>query len=331
MHIPRLACPFPLEFDESAANEADRRIVEWMGEVGLLRGQQAELSSFRFGTFAALVHPRAASRDHLFFAAQNITALFGIDDHYCDEEVEGADPRRSPVRLAGVLPALEVSLPSFRDLPSELVTEGDPVVGAIQETFAHAARLGSPAQIGRLRREYITMCLAMAGESAWRVTGHTPTPWEYLTQRPFNGATACLAAIDITGGYELSAHDYDAPQVRALTLMASSLILHANDLYSAAKESVTHARGASLPELLAIHQGQTLQQGMAEVVRLHDRQMDAYLALESEVADCASSALSRYLADLRSWIRGSLEWHSLTGRYHRRPGRPTPAEHKSRS
>ncbi|PRX44940.1 2-methylisoborneol synthase [Prauserella shujinwangii] len=329
--VPPLACPFPLEVDEAAAAETDEKITKWIDGVGILQGQRNELNGFRLGTFAALVHPRSASRDHLFFAAQNIATLFAIDDHFCDEEVEGAVPELTAARLAGVLPALENPRTLSRSLLVQEAPQTDPVTSGIRETVAHAARLGSTAQVGRLRREYLAMCLAMAGESAFRLAGRTPTTSDYVIQRPYNGAMACLAVADIVGGYEVSANEYDTPQVRALTLAASSLILHANDLYSAAKESVTHGVGTNLPELLAADRGGTLQQGMLEVARLHNRQMDNYLVLEAEVAKNASPGLTRYLLDLRSWIRGSLEWHALTGRYHQRAGRPTPDSYGVRS
>lgn len=220
---------------------------------------------------------------------------------------------------------LSVEVPSALPLcqPSRQMLQADPVFRAVRDVMAHGAKLGTVAQVGRLRRECLAMCLAMAGESAWRVTRHSPAPWEYAAQRPFNGAMACLSAVDVVGGYELSAEEYDAPAIRALTISASRLILHANDIYSAAKESVTHAARGNLPALLADRHGESLQEGVARTVHLHNRQVDEYLALEPEAAYGGSAQVARYLADLRSWIRGSLEWHSLTGRYHNRPGRPT--------
>ncbi|MGC7101082.1 terpene synthase family protein [Amycolatopsis lurida] len=226
-----------------AAEEADRHILSWADSIRIFRGQRAELERFKLGTFAALTHSGFASSDHLLFATKNIAALMSIDDHYCDEEVEGALPELAVVRLAGLLPFLEEpqSISPGRFGGSDHEAE-DPVALAVRDVMHHAALLGSPAQVGRLRREYVAMCLAMAGESAYRVAQRTPTLGEYVAQRPFNGAMACLAAIDIAGGFELGACEYDRPAVRGLTLLASSLILLVNDLYSGHKESVTHGR-----------------------------------------------------------------------------------------
>ncbi|WP_370269605.1 terpene synthase [Streptomyces sp. V4I8] len=240
--------------------------------------------------------------------------------------MEGALPEVAAVRLAGLLPYLEepqsVAPYQFNEPTREA---GSPVACAVRDALHHANVLGTPAQVGRLRREYVAMCLAMAGESSYRVAQRTPTLWEYLAQRPFNGAMACLAAIDVAEGYELSARDYDRPDVRALTLLASSLILHVNDLYSSHKESVSRARTTSLPTLFCTELGRTTEEAVSEVVRLHNQQMQIYLAREEEIAAYASPELSRYLTGLRGWIGGSLQWHAMTGRYHKREGRPSPS------
>ncbi|WP_405815112.1 terpene synthase [Streptomyces sp. NBC_01390] len=321
--VPSVLCPFPVMYNEPAARRADEDIVAWALSLDLFPGQRAELNGYRFGTFAALTHPDAVDHDHLMLVARNMTALFAADDHYCDEGIEGVRLAMSASRLAGSLTALEngARLP---DCPSiEGFVGSDPVAHALRETAEHIARLGTPAQVGRLRHETTATFLAMSAENSWRIAGHVPDPAEYLAHRKYNGAMACLVLIDVAGGYELPARDWEAPGVRSLSLAASLMIMLVNDLYSVAKESADIG-SHSLPTVLSARHGWSLERSMCATGELHDNLMRAYLRLEPDVARDASPELTRYLAGLRHWMRGNLEWHTLTGRHNNRAGRPTP-------
>ncbi|MGY4739606.1 terpene synthase family protein [Streptomyces sp. ATMOS53] len=323
LSVPSVLCPFPVTYDESAARKADDDIVAWALSLDLFPGQRNELDGYRFGTFAALTHPDAVDHDHLMLAARNMTALFAADDHYCDEGIEGVHLAMSASRLAGALTALENG-PRLPDCPSvETFVAGDPVTRALRETAEHVTRLGAPAQVGRLRHETIATFLAMAAENSWRIAGHVPEPAEYLAHRKYNGGMACLVLIDVVGGYELSVRDWETPGVRDLSLAASLMIMLVNDLYSVAKESADIG-SHSLPTVLAARHGWSIERSMCATGELHDDLMRDYLRLEPEVRRDASPELARYLTGLRHWMRGNLEWHTLTGRHNNRAGRPTP-------
>ncbi|WP_256252061.1 terpene synthase [Streptomyces sp. yr375] len=323
LSVPSVLCPFPVTYDEAAAAKADDEIVSWALGLDLFPGQRSELSGYRFGTFAALTHPDAVDHDHLMLAARNMTALFAADDHYCDEGIEGVRLAMSASRLAGALTALENG-PRLSDCPStEDFVGSDPVTRSLRLTAEHLTRLGTATQVGRLRHETIATFLAMAAENSWRIAGHVPEPAEYMAHRKYNGGMACLVLIDVVGGYELTARDWEEPGVRSLSLAASLMIMLVNDLYSVAKES-EDIGSHSLPTVLSARHGWSLEQSMRATGELHDRLMCAYLRMEPEVARGASPELARYLTGLRHWMRGNLEWHTLTGRHNNREGRPTP-------
>ncbi|MGC7101081.1 hypothetical protein ACPZ19_40940 [Amycolatopsis lurida] len=75
--------------------------------------------------------------------------------------------------------------------------------------------------------------------------------------------------------------------------------------------------------MLCLDSELNLDDAVDKVVRLHNQQVRTYLKMEQDVASDASPELSRYLTGLRQWIGGSLEWHTMTGRYHEREGRPS--------
>ncbi|WP_461018202.1 terpene synthase family protein [Streptomyces daliensis] len=327
--VPPVLCPFPFSYDEEAARRADEGILAWAGSLGLPPERRTELAGHRIGTFAAMTHPDAADDDHLSLAARNMYAMFVADDHYCDEGPAGASSTLCPARLGRTLTALEGPRLSDSAAAEELVGP-DLATRALREVARHMTRLGTPAQAGRLRHETSATFLAMAGESSWRLARHLPGPREYLAHRQYNGALSCLALIDVTGGYELPARDWENPAVRSLTLTASLLIILVNDLYSVAKESADIG-SQSLPTLLSAHHGWPLDRSMRITGELHDHLMCHYLRREAQLtADTANTAdvspeQPRYLRGLRNWMRGSLQWHASTGRHHRRAGRPTPA------
>jgi 2-methylisoborneol synthase len=311
-----------MAYDERASRRIDGLIADWATNLGLFPGQSNELPGYRFGTFAAMTHPDAVDDDHLLLTAQNMTALFAVDDHYCDEGIEGARLSLVGSRLCAAITALE-SGARMPDCPIiEVAIADDPVTRALRETAIRMARLGTPMQAARLRHESIATFLAMAAENSWRIAKHIPRPAQYLAHRKYNGAMACLALIDVAAGYELAARDWENPRVRSLSLIASTVILLVNDLYSIAKESADIG-SQSLPTVLSARHGWALHRGMAETARVHDYMMRDYLRLEPQIAEGASTELTRYLNGLRNWMRGNLEWHSITGRHNMRDGRPT--------
>ncbi len=172
------------------------------------------------------------------------------------------------------------------------------------------------------------MCLAMAGEKCWQICNYTPSVAEYLAQRRFNGAISCLALIDLAGGYELPHDLYERDDVRSLTLAASNLIIHVNDLFSGRKEKTAGAGCYSLPAILSARYGCSADLAIHKTIEIHNQDMARYLTLEEAVSEDAPRELLSYLQGLRNWIRGSLEWHAVSGRHHGGPGRP--AAHGSR-
>ncbi|MEV8533126.1 terpene synthase [Streptomyces sp. NPDC051211] len=311
--ILELRCPFPSRFDSELAEEIDERIAEWAQEIGVFAGALKKFRQFRFGAFAVLVHPDTKDRDRLLLEAQLTTAMFAADDHYCDDESLGADAETAAARLTLISVALDMPLSSPEAEVIHRQVASDPVLRAFRELLVRVTTLGTPTQTGRVRYGIISTLLAMAGENSWRLGHLHPPAWEYLAVRPYNGALSNFSLSDVVDDYELPARDFEAPAVRALSLIASTLIMHVNDLYSKAKEDRTSVGSYSLPRILeAAH----ATDGLQETVRIHNEQMSRYLDAEAMVmAADPSTELAQYLRGLRNWMRGNLDWHRISGRY----------------
>lgn len=191
----------------------------------------------------------------------------------------------------------------------------DPVLVGLRAYMTRVTEFATPAQVARVRHEIIAMFVTMTAEAAWRINGITPALWEYLAQRQINSFLPCMSLIDIIGGYELPANVYSSPAVRRVTTLAASATIIANDLYSAPKESRAQVGDFNLPLLLANQPGCSIEHAMKQSVAIHDEVVRLYEAAEQEVLADASPLLKRYLAGVKNWVAGSLEWHRHSGRY----------------
>ena len=314
--VPPLHCPSPGRIDEALATEVNDRLMLWIDKTGIFAGQQKKIRASEFGRFAMLCHADTDDPDRLLLSAQCIAALFAVDDYYCDDESTGSIPALVGPRLSVALAALEPAhlTDTFRaDLEAAL--ERDPVLVGLRAYIARVAEFAAPAQIARVRHEIIAMFVTMTAEAAWRISGVTPALWEYLAQRQTNSFLPCMSLIDIIGGYELPANVYSAPAVRRVTTLAASATIIANDLYSAPKESLAQVGDFNLPLLLMNEHKCSIEQAMQLSANVHDDVVRLYETAEQQLLANASPLLKRYLAGVKIWVAGSLEWHRHSGRY----------------
>jgi 2-methylisoborneol synthase len=157
----------------------------------------------------------------------------------------------------------------------------------------------------------------MSGEAGWRLTGWTPSAWEYLAARQANSFLPCMTLIDIIGGYEVPAAIYAHPLVRRATMLAASASIILNDLYSMAKESKPGIGDYNLPIVIAAESGCSLQEATDRSAAVHDELVRSFEAMRRRLTVMFPvPALERYLAGLYAWLGGSREWHRTSGRYH---------------
>ncbi|MGC0419479.1 terpene synthase family protein [Embleya sp. AB8] len=165
---------------------------------------------------------------------------------------------------------------------------------------------------------FMSQCWEAANRSAAGAGGAPPSPAEYVRMRRHSGAVrTCIALTDVAAGFELSADDYDDPEVVALTDMAVDVACWANDIMSYPKEVARSSVVHSLPAVLGSWRDLDPQEALWVAARMHDDQVERYLAAERPVRARASEPLRRYLDGLRFWMSGNLAWSLETGRYPR--------------
>lgn len=314
--IPPIYCPPPVRIDEALGNLVNDLLLPWVERMGIFPGQLERVRASNFGRFAMLCHADTDNPDRLLLSATCIAALFAVDDHYCDDERCGSNPRLLGPRLSLALAALEPAhlTPAYAQELAQAL-EKDPVLRGLRGYMQHLARYATPAQMARARQEVVAMFVTMGAEATWRIEHAGPMLWEYLAHRQVNSFLPCMALIDVVGGYELDANVYSCPSVRRVTCLAASATIIANDLYSAPKESVPEIGDFNLPLLLAKEHTCTLQEAMWLTAAVHDDIVHAYEAEEHQLLQEATPALKRFLAGVKAWLGGSNEWHRHSGRY----------------
>jgi len=150
-----------------------------------------------------------------------------------------------------------------------------------------------------------------------------PDSATYTRMRPYAGGMYILLdLIDLTEGDTLPLVVRKHPYFQRLMLITSNVVLWCNDLFSCAKE-LAHQDMHNLALILRHQEDIPLQAAVDRVARLIEREVKRFIALEARLPSFGPTidgVVQRFIAGLRDWMRGSLDWSYESGRY-----RPTYA------
>ncbi|MFC5724250.1 family 2 encapsulin nanocompartment cargo protein terpene cyclase [Streptomyces gamaensis] len=315
--VPALYCPPAVRDDPALAKEVNDRLIDWAAEVGIYAGRLEALRATDFGRLLMLTHPDTDDADRLLAAAKCGLAEWAADDHYCDDESAGADPRLLGPRLCVANAAVDPAHLPVRYAPElEGAIRDDPVLTALRSALDHITRYAGPAQTGRLAHEISGLFAGFNAEAGWRTAGRTPPVWEYLVNRQCNSFLPMVALVDAVGGYQVPATEYYDPRVRRAFTMACTAATLVNDLYSMARESDSPGPEFNLPTVIAAEENCSLEEAVRRSALLHDELVHTFETEAAVLAAAGSPALRRFLAGTWAWLGGNREWHSTTPRYH---------------
>jgi hypothetical protein len=303
--LPRLSYPFGSQVSPFAA-EVDEACYLWGKRTGIYcLGDPQEYRHTGVGFLAAYTCPRG-TREGLRLLADWQMWLFAFDDGFCDESEHGSRPEVMIRRVTALLGVLEGARPPA----------ADPFDVALADVLARLNGYATGLQMARFVSAVRGYFLAQCWEAVNRADCTPPELAEYVHMRRHSGAVpTCTALIDVAGGFELPAEQYDHPEVAALTSMAVNVACWANDILSYPKEAQRSHIVHSLPAVLGHQNGLDAGQVIAQVAGMHDEEVRRYLRAEEHVRAWASPLIHRYLDDLRFWMSGNLQWSLGTGRY----------------
>ncbi|MFC8529729.1 hypothetical protein [Nocardia sp. NPDC057227] len=288
---------------------AAAHVDAWVHGHGLVERDavRARFAETDFGAFAAATYP-AADATGLALVADWLAWLFLLDDQLDDGSLG-----RSPDQLATLLTAIMAILAGRAT---------DPGAPGIVRALADLWRRTAPAT-GEVWRQrftgHATQCaLAVVWEVDNRVRGVVPAEAEYLERRRHTGAIyPCMDLIEVVEGIELPEAVYrGAAFTRALDA-ACDVVCWTNDLVSLDKEAALgeyHNLVILLEHWRGVERRVAVELGRARAAeRLRD-----FHGAETEVLAAHPehrAELGAYLAGMRSWMRGHLDWSASSGRY----------------
>ncbi|MEV0355239.1 hypothetical protein AB0H71_04160 [Nocardia sp. NPDC050697] len=288
---------------------ATAHVDAWVREHGLVEraAVRARFAETDFGAFAAATYP-AADAAGLELVTDWLAWLFLLDDQLDDGALG-----RAPDQLAALLTAIMAVLAG---------RAAEPGAPAIVRALDDLWRRTAPAT-GELWRHrftgHATQCaLAVVWEVDNRVRGIVPAEAEYLERRRHTGAIyPCMDLIEVVAGIELPEAVYRGePFTRALDA-ACDVVCWTNDLVSLDKEAALgeyHNLVLLLEHWRGVERRVAVELGRARAAErlrdFHGAEIEVLAAHPEHRAELAA-----YLAGMRSWMRGHLDWSASSGRY----------------
>ncbi|MGY0458866.1 terpene synthase family protein [Kitasatospora sp. cg17-2] len=325
LRLPYLHYPYPPEIHPET-DRAEDEMIEWLTGHGLLTDprRRTALRHSRFAEVVGREYPQAEP-DGLRMVTKVYSWVFILDDTFCDSGLMGEDVATLAAFHTWMREIMEVGGLEASESLGRTVTAGLSVADrrlchrlaeAGNDLFQHVHARSSPTQYMRFVAEMEYYFLGTLWEAGHRVRTTMPSPAEYAIGRRMTSATPPgLALQDIAAGYEVPAHEYQHPAVRELRRTANNVISWCNDVFSYCKEQPSGPVPLNLPAALAWHHGLDEQAAIDETARLHNREVDTYLAAEARVAGWAGPELGRFLLSMRTMQRGFYDWGLTTPRY----------------
>ncbi|MFE0457858.1 terpene cyclase [Kitasatospora sp. NPDC058965] len=314
--VPEILNPFPYQVNPHV-ERARSQLAEWTRRIGLVQRESSRERFERadFGWFAAVVYPTAGAR-HLELMADWFAWLFLVDDQLDDGAV-GQSLEQAREVVQGMRAVLESP-------DHGAAAAVDPQLPTAVSSLADLWRRTAPGATVQWRRRFVRHleeCLRTAAvwEAGNRIRGIVPDAETYVVKRRHTGAIyVCMDLIDIVEGLDVPERVYSSAEFTAALNAACNVVCWTNDVYSLEKER-SLGEVHNLVYIVQHHGGIDPSAAMAKVCTAVSAETELFLADEQVLLRAhpdAAEVLVPYLAGMRSWMRGNLDWSRRTKRYH---------------
>jgi 5-epi-alpha-selinene synthase len=311
--LPELYYPFAPAISEHA-DTVHRSTVSWACRFGLLPSEKAYLlfRSAGIGRLVARTHPDSPLED-LRLISDWYSWLFIRDDVRDDSEV-GRNPEKLSCVDGRLLDVLEGAEPE---------NEEQPLVHALRDLRDRLlarlrARSLSRAWMRRFERAVREHLESTLWEASNRARGATPDLDSYVRMRPLTGGLSIITElVEIVEGTHLPAEVRGHAAVRRLTDASHNVVCWANDILSLEKE-LSRGDVNNLVVVLRHSLGLDLQRAVERAAEMHDAEMRTFVDLSARLPSfgiAVDANLGRYVAALRSRMRGVFDWSYESRRY----------------
>lgn len=325
--VPEVFCPFPYRINPHV-EQTRTHLTDWTRRTGLVHRESARkrFEKADFGWFASVVYP-TASAAHADLMADWFAWLFLVDDQLDDGSVG-----RSPDYVRAVVARMRAVLESS-DFGAGAVTDPDaPVaVSSLADLWLRTAVDATPAWRRRYIR-HLDLCLSTAAtwEAHNRVAGIVPDEATYITNRRHTGAIyVCMDYIDIVERLDVPENIYATAQFGSALDAACNVVCWTNDVYSLEKER-SLGEVHNLVLVVEHHRELGTAAAVEYVCAAISAETERFLVRERALLAAFpeyDAVLVPYLAGMRTWMRGNLDWSSRSQRYEAASVGTRPAEY----
>lgn len=283
-----------------------REALRWARKHELITAANARsVADANLGVLVARIFP-LARRNMLQVAADWMMAFCAIDD-----------------LVEGIQPDAGFEISSFLDTLLDafsrgLVTPSIPLTAAFVDLRRRLDQLAAPAWLSRFSQSLGTLFDAYRWEHDNRVARATPSIRDYLRLRSITvGVDPFLLLGELALGIRHGMPRADSLVADMMT-STNKCVAWANDLFTYTKESEL-GECHNLVLLLAGAHSISVAAAAAEVVIMHNREMETFLCLQEELRATRDPDrdLERFVELLKSSIRGHYDWAQGTLRYAR--------------
>jgi 5-epi-alpha-selinene synthase len=293
--------------------DAHAHTLGWAVEMGLVHPQGTKFDRFnaaRFTWLAARSYPNVR-REELELISDWITFLFFYDDMCDTQEATNSDYLERLVVAENRLIAIAHG--------AMLCDRDTPLDRALANIRARAIAFVDEAWLDRLGahiEEYIEGC---RWERVIRLQGQVPSLATYSKLRLL--ISAVFPCFDFAGMcVDGTRTDFaDNVLVQQLEVMANNYICWVNDIYGVDKE-IGENTTSNLVIVLAHQFGLDWDQALDRAIEMCNAELEAFLSLERLLVRVHDTDCHAYVAALKAWMRGNLDWYSETMRYGRHDG-----------
>lgn len=325
--VPEIFSPFPYRISPYV-EQTRAHLDNWTHRMGLIHRAAARkrFAAADFGWFAAVVYPTADAA-HLDLMSDWFAWLFLVDD-----ELDDGSVGRSLDQAGAVVTRMRAVLES-PDLGAAAAADPDAprAVTSLADLWRRTAAAATPAWRRRFI-QHLNDCLTTAAtwEAGNRIAAVVPDADTYIEKRRHTGAIyVCMDLIDIVERLDVPEHVYASPQFGSALDAACNVVCWTNDLYSVEKER-SLGEVHNLVLVVEHHQRLGTREALEYVSAATSAETNLFLAKERELLAAFPDhipVLAPYLAGMRSWMRGNLDWSSRSKRYRAASDEVRPEEY----
>lgn len=307
-------CPIDSKVNPNILS-AQHRLEQWIQEFGLITDTKT-LNNFiaaKFGYLAAYTYPNAAPAE-LQVIADLLGWLFVMDDQ-CDENVIGTNPEQLNTLFDEFLAILRfedvaaINLDNNRQLKLALINLWQRILSAAPALEEWSSRFIKDVE------DCFRACV---WEATNRAAGLKPSVALFIQQRLLTSAVYPVFDLtEMTDKIYLPPEVLSHPILQKLSELAGNVVCWSNDVLSVHKE-LAHGDVHNLVIVLQQEESLSLEQAIERAIEMHNQAVVEFFSLEKQLPifdKYIDRQLLVYVIGLRAWMRGNLDWATLSGRY----------------